>query len=83
MFLESFRCNTRGKDHRGVRTHKEWLQENCYKYGFIFRYPGDKTDITGVTEEVWHYRYVGVEAATEIHERGICLEEYLEEKRMK
>ena len=60
-----------------------WLQENCYKYGFIFRYPGDKTDITGVTEEVWHYRYVGVEAATEIHERGICLEEYLEEKRMK
>lgn len=60
-----------------------WLQENCYKYGFIFRYPGDKTDITGVAEEVWHYRYVGVEAATEIHERGICLEEYLEEKRMK
>ena len=60
-----------------------WLQENCYKYGFIFRYPGDKTDITGVKEEVWHYRYVGVEAATEIHERGICLEEYLEEKRMK
>lgn len=59
-----------------------WLQENCYKYGFIFRYPGDKTDITGVTEEVWHYRYVGVEAATEIHERGICLEEYLEEKQM-
>ena len=60
-----------------------WLQENCYKYGFIFRYPGDKTDITGITEEVWHYRYVGVEAATEIHERGICLEEYLEGKRMK
>ena len=57
-----------------------WLQENSYKYGFIFRYPGNKTDITGVSEEVWHYRYVGVEAATEIYEKGICLEEYLEEK---
>lgn len=57
-----------------------WLQENSYKYGFIFRYPGDKTEITGVAEEVWHYRYVGVEAATEMYERGLCLEEYLDEK---
>lgn len=55
-----------------------WLQENSYKYGFIFRYPGDKTEITGVAEEVWHYRYVGVEAATEIHNQGVSLEEYLE-----
>lgn len=55
-----------------------WLQENSYKYGFIFRYPGGKTDITGVAEEVWHYRYVGKEAAKEIYERGICLEEYLD-----
>ena len=57
-----------------------WLQENSYKYGFIFRYPGDKTDITGVAEEVWHYRYVGVEAATEMYEKGLCLEEYLAER---
>ena len=56
-----------------------WLQENSYKYGFIFRYPGNKTHITGVAEEVWHYRYVGKEAAAEIYERGICLEEYLED----
>lgn len=55
-----------------------WLQENSYKYGFIFRYPGDKTEITGTAEEVWHYRYVGVEAAAEIYEQGLCLEEYLE-----
>lgn len=55
-----------------------WLQENSYKYGFIFRYPGDKTDITGAAEEVWHYRYVGVEAATEMYEQGLCLEEYLD-----
>ncbi len=57
-----------------------WLQENSYKYGFIFRYPGSKTDITGTAEEVWHYRYVGVEAATEMYENGLCLEEYLEKK---
>jgi D-alanyl-D-alanine carboxypeptidase len=57
-----------------------WLQENSYKYGFIFRYPGNKTDITGTAEEVWHYRYVGVEAATEMYKEGLCLEEYLEKK---
>ncbi len=57
-----------------------WLQENSYKYGFIFRYPGTKTDITKTAEEVWHYRYVGKEAAKEIYDRGICLEEYLEER---
>lgn len=57
-----------------------WLQENSWKYGFIFRYPGDKTDVTGVAEELWHYRYVGREAAGEIHERGLCLEEYLAEQ---
>ena len=60
-----------------------WLQENSYKYGFIFRYPAGKTEITGTAEEVWHYRYVGVEAAAEIYERGICLEEYLEERQGK
>ena len=55
-----------------------WLQENSYKYGFILRYPPDKTSITGVSGEEWHYRYVGVEAATEMYERGLCLEEYLD-----
>ena len=59
-----------------------WLQENSYKYGFIFRYPGNKTEITGGAEEVWHYRYVGVEAATQIWEQGICLEEYLENQKI-
>ena len=55
-----------------------WLEENSWKYGFIFRYPAYKTDLTGVAGEVWHYRYVGKEAAQEIHEQGVCLEEYLE-----
>ena len=54
-----------------------WLQEHSYEYGFIFRYPEDKQDLTGVAEEVWHYRYVGKEAAQAIHDQGICLEEYL------
>ena len=56
------------------------LQQNCYKYGFIFRYPGAKTDLTGVAEEVWHYRYVGEEAAARIQEEFLCLEEYLENR---
>lgn len=56
---------------------QQWLMENCWKYGFILRYPVDKTEITGVIFEPWHYRYVGKEAAKEITEQGITLEEYL------
>ena len=58
-----------------------WLQENSHKYGVIFRYPGSKTDITGVSEEMWHYRYVGTEAAVEMYEQDLCLEEYLEQRK--
>lgn len=54
-----------------------WLGENCWKYGFILRYPPDKSDITGIIYEPWHYRYVGKEAAKEITEKGVTLEEYL------
>lgn len=57
----------------------KWLAENCYKYGFILRYPNGKTDITGIIYEPWHYRYVGVEDATKITELGVTLEEYLGE----
>ena len=56
----------------------EWLYTHCTDYGFILRYPKDKTDITGIVYEPWHYRYVGVEAAKYIHANGLCLEEYLE-----
>ena len=55
-----------------------WLAENAHKYGFIKRYPSDKTDITGVINEPWHYRYVGKEAALEIYSQGMCLEEYID-----
>ena len=54
-----------------------WLDENCWKYGFIKRYPNSKSQITGVKGEPWHYRYVGAEAAAEIMEKGVTLEEYL------
>jgi len=54
----------------------EWMKDNCYKYGFILRYPEGKEDITGYNYEAWHYRYVGVEAATYIYENDITLEEY-------
>ena len=57
----------------------QWLHENCAKYGFILRYPKEKEDITKISFESWHYRYVGVEAATYIMENGLCLEEYLEQ----
>ncbi len=54
-----------------------WLREHCQDYGFILRYPKDKEDVTGISYEPWHFRYVGAEAAKEIMERGITLEEYL------
>lgn len=57
-----------------------WLQQNCHLYGFIQRYPENKTDITGIINEPWHYRYVGTEAAAAMHESGQCLEEYLAAK---
>ena len=56
----------------------KWMYEHCAEFGFILRYPKDKQDITGITYEPWHYRFVGVEAATYIMENGLCLEEYLE-----
>lgn len=57
--------------------HK-WLKKHCHEYGFIVRYPDGKTEITGIIYEPWHFRYVGMEAAAEIMEAGITLEEYLE-----
>ncbi|MCH5341697.1 MAG: M15 family metallopeptidase, partial [Acetatifactor sp.] len=57
----------------------KWLAENGYKYGFILRYPKGKEYITGIEFEPWHFRYVGVDAATVITERGITLEEFWEE----
>ncbi|NLD50568.1 MAG: hypothetical protein GX660_25790, partial [Clostridiaceae bacterium] len=57
----------------------KWLEANCSIYGFIIRYPKDKENITTYNFEPWHLRYVGIEAASEIMNKGITLEEYLGE----
>ena len=54
-----------------------WLIRHCTEYGFILRYPEDKTDITGIIYEPWHFRFVGQAAAEEMTRDGLCLEEYL------
>lgn len=58
----------------------KWMKENCQNYGFIWRYPGEKSDITGITNEDWHFRYVGKEAAQYIMENQLCLEEYMQQQ---
>jgi len=55
----------------------QWLADNCYKYGFIIRYPKGKEDSTGYMYEPWHIRYIGVEFATKVTTSGLSLEEYL------
>lgn len=55
-----------------------WVEENAWKYGFIRRYPSDKTSLTGIANEPWHYRYVGKPHAYIMHTTGMCLEEYEE-----
>lgn len=56
----------------------EWLVENADKYGFILRYPKDKQEITKITYESWHWRYVGKEHAEIIKQNNYCLEEYID-----
>lgn len=55
----------------------KWIKENSYKYGFIVRYPEDKSSVTGVSDDKYHLRYVGIEDAKAIKKSGQCLEEYL------
>lgn len=60
----------------------KWMCENAEDYGFILRYPKDKTDITGVIYESWHWRFVGINNAKEINALGVTLEEYVEMKNL-
>ena len=55
----------------------QWLAEHCWEYGFILRYPENKQHITGITNEPWHFRYVGKEVSMDMKDSGLCLEEYL------
>ena len=61
----------------GETEEGEWVRDNAHKFGFIIRFAKDKESITGYNYEPWHIRYVGKEAAREIYDRGIALEEYL------
>ena len=66
-----------GDENFALTPQFEWLSVHCATYGFIIRYPEGKENITGISYESWHYRYVGVSVAKEIMQRGITLEEYL------
>ena len=57
---------------------QRWLMAHSWEYGFILRYPNDKTSVTGIIYEPWHYRYVGTELAKELFDAGLTLEEYLQ-----
>ncbi len=57
-----------------------WLTKNAWKFGFVLRFPADKTDITGYSYEPWHYRFVGRAHAYEMYQKSLCLEEYLERR---
>jgi len=54
-----------------------WLHEHCWEYGFIVRYRGEKAHITGIIDEPWHFRYVGIDVAMDMKDSDLCLEEYL------
>ncbi len=56
----------------------KWMVQNAEDYGFVLRYPKDKTDITGVIYESWHWRFVGINRAKDMNKLGLCLEEYIE-----
>ncbi|MBQ6830793.1 MAG: M15 family metallopeptidase [Clostridia bacterium] len=57
-----------------------WMMANAENYGFILRYPKNKTDVTGIMYESWHWRFVGINAAKEINAMNVVLEEYLAAK---
>lgn len=69
--------NQRLEEEQEDTPTQRWLMAHCYEYGFIPRYPKDKEEITGISYEPWHYRYVGRENAEAIRDSGLCLEEYV------
>ena len=67
-----------GEASFGATKQSVWLAQHCWEYGFILRYPADKTAITGISYEPWHIRYVGVEHALIMRDENLCLEEYID-----
>lgn len=64
-------------DGQAETPEAKWLAENCYKYGFVLRYPQGKSNYTGIDYESWHFRFVGKEAAAYMTENHLVLEEFL------
>lgn len=62
----------------GSEEARKWMEEHCWEYGFIVRYPEGKEEFTGIAYEYWHFRYVGTELALELKELGMCMEEYMQ-----
>lgn len=62
----------------GTEEARKWMEEHCWDYGFIVRYPEGKAEFTGIAYEYWHFRYVGTELALELKELGMCMEEYMQ-----
>lgn len=63
--------------YTGTGNYK-WINENCYKYGFVVRYKPEKSSITGISNEPWHFRYVGIPHAYYMTTNNLCLEEYIQ-----
>ncbi|HEX7056805.1 MAG TPA: M15 family metallopeptidase [Bacilli bacterium] len=72
----AFDVGTKGNEHFELTPQFKWLSKHCAEYGFILRYPKGMEEVTGFPYEPWHYRYVGIEAAEAIMDKGITLEQY-------
>ena len=76
LALDIFSKNNTNKNTFKDTPEAKWLKENAYKYGFILRYPEEFEEVTGITFEPWHYRYVGKDIAKYIYENNITFDEY-------
>ena len=75
--IVSENTDTNFKSSCGKTEEGQWLKDNAYKYGFVIRYPKNKTHITGYQYEPWHIRYVGKDTAKKLYKSNETLEEYL------
>lgn len=66
-----------GQGKFGLSKAGRWLARNAWRYGFILRYPAGKEQVTGISYEPWHYRYVGTAVAKACHQGHLVLEEYV------
>ncbi len=76
MDVSTISVNNRLDEGFAATPESKWLEDNCYRFGFIIRYPEDKCDITGYSYEPWHIRYVGKPLAAYLYEHDLTLEEY-------